>query len=421
MSNAVRRYAIFVLFVLPGLADNLAARHPCGCRSGSVSSYPVAPAMQYAQTPSLSVAPGAAAPSDFDLASSLDVAKGPQTIVPNMIGDMFGHTGSINLNIGGSAIVSDVIGVGGRRVKIAENNSPMPRDRIYHVYNHFHKALHSRNDLLGSSRDFNVDRFTFGAEKTFYGGITSVEVRIPFANTLESNTMISPSSVPGSEGFEFGNIWFGTKTLLYETRQLAVSAGVGTVLPTADNALIDASAVFAPGSYVRIDNDTVSLSPFAGLLCVPSERVFMQTMLQTDIPINGNDVYWDLGTGNQNGSLNEQALILWSFDIGYWVYRNPCSVGLTGIAPIVEVHYTSTLQDADRVTMLAGVADVGNLSDQFATWNTTMGITFEIANRSTLTTALVLPLNDDDNRQFDAELNVQLNYFFGPRTRSCPY
>ena len=421
MSNAVRRYAIFVLFVLPGLAGNSNARQPCGCRSGSVSSYPVAPTMQYAQTPSLSVAPDAAAASDFHLASSLDVATGPQTIVPNMIGDMFGHAGSINLNIGGSAIVSDVIGVGGRRVKIAENNSPMPRDRIYHVYNHFHKALHSRNDLIGNSRDFNVDRFTFGAEKTFYGGITSVEVRIPFANTLESNSMISPSSVPGSEGFEFGNIWFGTKTLLYETRQLAVSAGVGTVLPTANNALIDTSAVFAPGSYVRVDNDTVSLSPFAGLLCVPSERVFMQTMLQTDIPINGNDVYWDLGAGNQNGSLNEQALILWSFDIGYWAYRNPCSVGLTGIAPIVEVHYTSTLQDADRVTMLAGVADVGSLSDQLATWNTTMGITFEIANRSTLTTALVLPLNDDDNRQFDAELNVQLNYFFGPRTRPCRY
>ena len=103
--------------------------------------------------------------------------------------------------------------------------------------------------------------------------------------------------------------------------------------------------------------------------------------------------------------------------IGYWIYRDGSAGLLTGIAPIAELHFTGTLEDADLVQLPSGYGTLGNVYNRLDTWNATMGVTFEIANQSTLTTAMVLPLNNEGNRQFDAEFSVQLNYYFGARTR----
>ncbi|MFM9058171.1 MAG: hypothetical protein ACKOSQ_03420, partial [Planctomycetaceae bacterium] len=58
-------------------------------------------------------------------------------------------------------------------VKLSENVSPLPRDRVYFNYSYFHNAL------IGDIRN-DVNRFTPGFEKTFADGWTSIEVRTPF-------------------------------------------------------------------------------------------------------------------------------------------------------------------------------------------------------------------------------------------------
>jgi hypothetical protein len=51
------------------------------------------------------------------------------------------------------------------RVKIADNSSPLPRDRVFFDYNYFHNT---------SLNGVNVNRYTPGLETTFFSGMTSL-------------------------------------------------------------------------------------------------------------------------------------------------------------------------------------------------------------------------------------------------------
>jgi hypothetical protein len=66
------------------------------------------------------------------------------------------------------------------RTKIADDNSPLPRDRFIFNYDYFNNAS------LGSGID--VSRISLGVEKTFLDQQASVELRIPFASTLDSTS-----------------------------------------------------------------------------------------------------------------------------------------------------------------------------------------------------------------------------------------
>jgi hypothetical protein len=101
---------------------------------------------------------------------------------PSMVGDFLG--GGFLLTSGQTVPIAR----GDRRFKVAENVSPIPRDRILFNYNHFHNSL---TDINGASRD--LDRFTFGFEKTFLHGRASIETRLPLAVGL-----ISPQRQQGT-------------------------------------------------------------------------------------------------------------------------------------------------------------------------------------------------------------------------------
>src|SRR5262249_14312798 len=65
------------------------------------------------------------------------------------------------------------------RTKIADDNSPLPRDRFILDYDYF--------DNVPLSRQTGVHRFSPGIEKTFLDQSASIEVRLPFAATLSSD------------------------------------------------------------------------------------------------------------------------------------------------------------------------------------------------------------------------------------------
>jgi hypothetical protein len=104
------------------------------------------------------------------------------------------------------------------------------------------------------------------------------------------------------------------------------------------------------------------------------------------------------------------------FALGRWLYRNPCRRVLTGLAAVAEVHYTTTLQDAQQLDYFDGVSltnlDFENPANQVDMVNLTVGIHGQIGPCTTCRVGGVFPLTSDDNRSFDSEIQVQVNRYF---------
>ncbi len=470
------------------------------------------------------------APPTPDMAA--EPPPGPVTaaaFAPNMLGNFMGPGKSISFFVArtdiGAYLAGSVTTNNFAYSKVADNNSPIPQDRVGFRYNYYNRALavsgisngpprfdpaFQANFETPATKNYDVNMFTFDLEKTFFDGLMSVQVRIPFANTLSSNLnlnygIINPArpTIPGTDIFgnpildqfgdqisvlnvirtpdqslgsdatEFGNIQLILKALLYSAPRFAFSGGVSLGIPTGPDThvrVIDYTGTFfynnAEEQRLRefhIDNNTWSLSPFLAFVAAPNERWFTQGFLQMDFPLNSSRVHFREtlpvvrpeddpslnypGTTfpiDQQARIRDQILMQVDLGTGFWLVRNPGARWLTGIAPTVELHYATTLNEADIITLpgdnsshpvvpsatiasprIAQVTNpaplVGNLSNRMDIFDITVGTTFEIAARSTLAIGVALPLRGGDNRTFDWELQLQYNlYFGGPRPRA-PY
>jgi len=325
--------------------------------------------------------------------------------VPNMFGDFFG--------LGGTLVSTDPDGfaqlplaAASRRVKVAENNKALPMDRVHFIYNHFHQALeYTGPDLAGDpvSRVFDVDRFTIAVEKTLFGGLYSVEVRMPFAGEIDFN----PGDFSVSGG-DIGNLAVLLKRSLWQTRTSAAVIGLAVDLPTGSDVTGHARLF-----EYTLHNEAVHVGPFAGLLWAPDHRRFAHAFLQVDVPANGNSVTVD-NTQLTASSFHEQTAMYLDLGVGYWVYRNPRAWCLTGVAGLLEVHYATTLSDFgtlffdDQITTLTFGNSAGGVDEV----NLTVGVHGEFARNTLLRVAGVFPLREDDDRFFDSEIQVQVERRF---------
>jgi hypothetical protein len=294
-------------------------------------------------------------------------------------------------------------GVG--RVKIAENNSPLPRDRVFHNYSYF-------GNVPLTSTGVDVNRFIPGFEKTFFHGRASVEMRFPFAATLDS-VIVADGDLNTSE-VEFGNIGIPLKLLLCQNSNLALSVGLQVALPTAD----DTQVQLADGTpLVRIENESLHLMPFVGLLLTPNDRLFMQSFVQVDTDTEGNPVLVTDFDGGlvPVGSLDDVTFLYVDLSLGYWLIRGDHPHGLTGVAPTLELHINTALDDPQGLQ--TGNLRVGNFNTPLDSTNLVVGTMFEWSQNTTLTLGYATPVSGDD-RQFDGELRVIFNHRFGPQTRA---
>ena len=74
------------------------------------------------------------------------------------------------------------------------------------------------------------------------------------------------------------------------------------------------------------------------------------------------------------------------------------------------------MQDTDVVPLAVG-GQVSNPFNNQNILNWTLGLTAEIAKNTTVTTGLVIPIRDEDDRQFDFEGMLQVNHYFGASAR----
>ncbi len=287
------------------------------------------------------------------------------------------------------------------RVKIAENTSPIPRDRVYFNYSLFH-------NVPFNSSDPDVNRYTPGFEKTFWNGRGSVELRVPFASTLDSN--LTAGEISNGSNTEFGDATGIVKLLLWNNDNWALAGGLGVNAPTADDVVV---SLPDGRPLIAIDNDAFHLQPFLGVLWTPSDRFFSQGFVQADVDIDGNPVWADLrGQGLERlGRLKDSTLMIADLGIGYWMYRGNGERSVTGLAPVAELHYNRSLED-QSVLRQGGIA-IGNTGQDVNVLNTTVGLNVELFHFALITAGYTAPLSDEDDRQFDGEFRVMCN--IGPR------
>ncbi len=290
------------------------------------------------------------------------------------------------------------------RVKIAEDSNPLPRDRFIFDYDYF-----SNTPLVAGG--FDVHRFALGVEKTFFDRRMSFEVRVPFASTLDS------SSTQGfeSRSTELGNIRLSVKGLLWRSEVLNVASGLGIHLPTANDTRV---ALPTGVEIVRIENEAVILTPFIAVLYTPNSRLFAQAWMSWDFDPSGNPVLvnTDLTGLSGVGRLTDQTFMQVDAQVGFWVVQTQdASRWLRGLAPFLELHYNTTLQNPDVITV--GAFSIGDLSGRRDELNLSAGVVARLGGNFLLSIGASTPLRTGDDRSFDFQLGVRGSLFFGPTAR----
>jgi hypothetical protein len=358
------------------------------------------------------------------------VGPPPLAGVPDMFGDTFFGSSALFISASDShipaldrAIVDLPYAGGSHRIKISENTKAVPLNRFYFVYNHFRNAFNSSaigrtasDEFVRTSEDDSLDRYILGWEQTFYDGLCSIELRMPFSGIHTFGFAPPPSDPAGAldvHGGQVGNLAIIVKELIYADACGAYSWGLGVEIPTG-------SDVTARRNDYRltIENDTVHLSPYFAALFTPASCWFVNTFVQMDIPTSGNTVqYWNWETrqGGELGKLDEHALLHLDLSVGYWLYQNPSSVLLIGFAPMAEFHYTTTLQDTDIITGTIPGASPDDVmlrhrAGRFDLITVTAALHFELACSTKLRVGGIFPLRDED--LFDTEFGLQITRYF---------
>lgn len=338
--------------------------------------------------------------------------------VPNMFGD-FGAGGPVltvnyrDQNAVGVPVTRTVSSTiippgGGRRAKIGEQNKALPDDRVYFFYNHFENAQSAR-DVTGALRQFPVDRYTMGFEKTLFDGVASIELRMPFSNSY--NFVADPANPAefNASGGRPGNLTVIPKLMLLQSPETIVAGGIGIEMPTGG----DVDGQIIGGTY-KFANEALHLSPYLAFMHQSTERLFWLGFAQLDLATNGNRVIVAdpfLG-GGVVGKYTEQNFAFIDLAGGYSFYLNPEARFLNLLALQGEVHYGGAINRADQLNnvRVGGPAFVAMnltpLASDIQMVNVTFALTGIVAQNTFLRVGGSAPIRDLPNRFFDSEFQA---------------
>lgn len=323
---------------------------------------------------------------------------------PDMFGDSFGSL-TVNTQVTATAAIqttTDLPIAGGSRQFKNEHSRALPTDRVFGLYHHFDDALQSSSpNGAFATRSANLDRFTAGVEKTFFEGNASVELRMPLSVPV---TLSSPGSNYRMESV--GDFVVTFKGLLYADDSQAVALGLAVNTPTGSDLTVNLPT--GGVSDFTLKNDAVHLIPFLAYQAAPTEDFFFNGFLQFDTPTNSNTVRVrdSATTSVEDVAVKTQTLMFVDASFGYWLFRDPDADFLTGLASVLELHYTTALNDADFVQDSKRIVTFGAGNNRFDVINLTAGLQANIAESTTVRVGYVTPLRGGDNRFFDHEITV---------------
>lgn len=326
---------------------------------------------------------------------------------PDMFGDSFPTlTAKVQsgISVGQRASVLDLpLAGGGRRFK-NEHSRALPTDRVFGTYHHFHNAVEANSLTPGvRSTDENVDRFTVGFEKTFLEGNASVELRLPMSVPF---TLSSPGALYRTD--TLGDLAITFKGLLYSDDSQAFALGLVINAPTGHDLQVSLPDSGTGAADFTLENDAAHLTPFVAYQAAPTENFFFNGFLQFDTPTNDNSVrVRDLTAATaENLKVTDQTLMYVDTSFGYWLFREPDAEFLTGLAGLLELHYTTALTDADVVSDSDKIVTFGANTGSLDAINLTIGVHAEIARSTIIRAGYVTPLRDGNHRFFDSEFTV---------------
>jgi hypothetical protein len=350
---------------------------------------------------------------------SQSVSRRPATrlaSVPKMFGD-FGPAGGrlrvFNQSQPNQMITTDLASAGvGQRLKVLENNNAWPDDRIDFLYRHYHNSIRSTPQRSSPNVDeFSTDSYTFSFERSFFDGLTSVQVLMPFVGTptLRSNDATLPNNFV--DGGNVGNPGVILKGLLLSSDSFAVSGGLGINVPLGS----DVNGRVLDTAF-HIENESFQLGPWGAFLWSPEgpwlSNFFVQGGVQYDIVIGGNTVTGANPSAGFQGQLMKIAdsdILFSDLVFGAFLYENPAAGILNGITGQVEVHHAWST-DPKFAAGVAG-ADVfvfGTATDRVDALNITGGLRFMLFGNTVLSAGAVAPLH---GRLFDAEIHALASIF----------
>jgi hypothetical protein len=337
-------------------------------------------------------------PEVADLTSDASFASADQSAAPNAIGDSLPAGIYFQISNGIGTTVTGNVPAAGGRFKATNNNNAIPQCRAFFNYNHFDNAYAVTDGT--EARNGNVDRYEIGGEHAFWCGMASVQLRVPFNTSLDSDINLD---APFGEDTELGNINISLKAVLFQDCCRVVSLGLGVDVPTAE----DITAADAAGDLqFNYDNDAVILSPYLAMYQGVGCNAFLNAFAQVALPVNENDVSYTpdvVNTPAVTASLSDSTLLFLDASLGYWLHQDCCG---NGYAAIAELHYTNALDD-DAVTIAGNTI----ASTQYEQLNATIGGL--VCNGCwSVAPGLVLPLLQGNDRTFDWEAAVYVNRRF---------
>jgi len=296
------------------------------------------------------------------------------------------------------------------RQKITENMTPVPTDRLIFDYSYFHNVPLPYGKMP-------VNRFTPGFEKTFFSKRFSLEMRFPFAATIDNT--LHTNNENQLNVLRIGDATAILKWLAFSGERSAVTLGLGISLPFADDStMVDAET---GRTVIRSKHESFHLMPYIGLLYLPNERVFFQSYFQVDASANGNPVYVsDLSDPSGNaifsaGKTRERTYAYTSLSLGYWLHRqyDPRRRLTRGLNVMSELHWTQSLDRATGVRNVQDnyIFDIGNNRGNYTVVNMTLGTRYLFNEKTNIGIGYSVPLSNT-HRQFDGELRLAFNRYF---------
>jgi hypothetical protein len=289
---------------------------------------------------------------------------------------------------GGASLVVPTL----RGIKVSENQSPRPQDRVYFTFNYFQGVNDQLNRELHAPIGYTqVFRYIFGFEKTYCEGQGSIGLRFPLDH-VDAKSNIPPAfGNGGGSSTAVGDLSLYTKYILWEDRPSGslISSGLALGLPT------------GPGRFAGLDSfagitHATTFQPFLGYIFA-SGRFYVHGFSAIDVPTTSQDVtyiYNDIG-------------------IGYFLRRPDPDTRvdemISVIAPTFEVHINDPLNHRDTSNPRDPVAmkDIVNL---------TYGLNVGVYRRTLFTFGVVTPVTGP--RPFDFEVTAFANFFFGGNRRT---
>jgi hypothetical protein len=254
-------------------------------------------------------------------------------------------------------------------MKVGENQSPAPEDRVFLTYNFYsdvrgpsspasmpHTEVQSttvgnittlNSFLVPGVPPVDLHRQMFGFEKSFLDGAGSFGMRLPFAQVQGDGSL-------GQQ--DFGDVSLLTNFALYRgAGGNILSAGLMATLPTGP-----------PVNTVAGNIHPALYQPFMGYRWI-ADRVYFQGFSSMAVPGDPRVVM---------PLFNDVA-------VGYWAYRGTASSGISAIIPTLEAHITTPLNHRNPtdpivipnfVALTAGV-HIGFANRGMLTLGVTTGVT----------------------------------------------